>query len=325
MHRRNMKYAVSLCFGIALLVGCSDEEPNGKLSDFAQEFINIRMGGQNSRAMTGQNIINQSFQGLMGGMTGIPGGRTKNVSDSTLFEPWTSCAEITEVTNEDGSTTVTYDYGDGCDEGWGEYSYTMFGLFQYTYLNTSNVSGSVMRYGYSYSSLYENYGGQYGDNDSSRWVTNGTSSYEGESSYDTVSMKFSGWFEHEDNSEYAYGDTEYDYNSSGRSTYNESGYRVERSEYEYNTADSYYKTKVISPLVTNYRCDTQEDGGLPVSRAIFVWVPVSGIERVTYKQEGKEGMFEINYGDGECDNIIFVTENGVTTRVDLGELLVRLF
>lgn len=67
--------SIPLRFAPAWLVGCQDPEPNGKLSEFASEFISLRLGSQNAAAMTGQPMINRSFQGLMSGMTGMPGGR----------------------------------------------------------------------------------------------------------------------------------------------------------------------------------------------------------------------------------------------------------
>lgn len=302
---------------MAWLVACQDPEPNGKLSEFASEFISLRLGGQNAAAMTGQPMINRSFQGLMGGMTGMPGGRAQNGSDTTLYEPWQSCAIITEITDDDGSVTITYDYGKGCQEGWGEWTYTMFGKFQYTYRYTTDRAGSVYRHSYSFASRADNYGGNYGRHDSTRWLSNGTSSYEGESTYDTVSQKFSGWFEHENESEYAYGDEEYEYRSDGRSSYDEKGHTVERSEYEYQQDDEYYKSTVIRPVFTRYDCSSPSI--ISASSLMMPWIPVSGVERVIYRQNGKTGLFEINYGDGQCDDIIFVTENGVTTRVDVGQ------
>ncbi|MCU0418844.1 MAG: hypothetical protein MUC38_04230 [Cyclobacteriaceae bacterium] len=304
----------ALCLIVALVVGCQDPAPATHLSEFASEFISLRLGGQQDAAMTAQPMINRSFQGLMGSLTGIPGGRAK--SDTTLYEPWQSCATLTEETGDDGRVTITFDYGDGCEEGWGDYRYTLFGKFQYTYRYTTDIIGSVYRHTYSFTSRYDNYGGNYGNSDSTRWLYDGTSSYEGESTYDTAHQTFSGWVEHESHSEYEYGDNTYDFRSDGRSSYHEKGNTVERNEYQYGQDDEYYQSTVIRPVFTSYECGNP---ALMSARCMITpWIPVSGIERVRYRQDGQEGTFEINYGNGECDNIIFVTENGVTTRIDMG-------
>lgn len=316
---------LALCLCVALIAGCDNEEPKANLSEFANQFISMRLGGQNEAARTGQSMINQSFQGLMGRSNGLPGGRVKGEdSDSTLYEPWQSCAIITEETNEDGSVTVTYDYGDGCQEGWGDFKYTMFGKYQYTYRNSVDFSGPVQKYLYSFSTLFDHYGGNYGTHDSTKWMTNGSSFYEGESTYDTVNQKFSGWYEDDSDTEYTYGGEDYEYQSNGRSSYDEKGFTVERSEYRYEQGDDYYRSLVLKPVFTSYECGNPTAMRGELQSSIMAWIPVSGIERISYKQEGKEGTFEVNYGDGTCDAIIFVTENGVTVRVDLSEW-VQLF
>ena len=45
---------------------------------------------------------------------------------------------------------------------------------------------------------------------------------------------------------------------------------------------------------------------------------VSGHEVIHYRQDGVEGTFEIDYGNGECDNRITILENGKIIFVDLG-------
>jgi len=46
---------------------------------------------------------------------------------------------------------------------------------------------------------------------------------------------------------------------------------------------------------------------------------VSGKERISYRQGDKEGSFIIDYGDGECDNVIVIIENGKRIKVDLSD------
>ena len=56
-------------------------------------------------------------------------------------------------------------------------------------------------------------------------------------------------------------------------------------------------------------------------QADFCWffTYVSGRERIRYKDGDVEGTFEIDYGDGKCDNIITIYEDGKVTVVDLSK------
>jgi hypothetical protein len=319
---RHFLFASAIVLALAAL-SCSDNEPesSGELSEFANEFISMRLGSPNNAMDGAKTAINQSFQSMMGNLRGSAAGRVRGDStgdgDSTVYpEPWKTCATITTKNNSDGSVTTIYDYGDGCEEGWGNYKYYMHGRIEYTYRYVATNTGSTFRYEYLYRSKYDNYGGGYPGNDSSAWSMDGDSFYEGYSTYDTVSGKFSGAYSYDGESDYQYGGKQYEYKSKGKSTYDEKGWLVTQNDYEYEYEDHYYKSVVLEPLFTDYTCNEDNSGfGLTVA---YFWVPVSGREKVNYKKDGKEGSFEIDYGDGECDNIIYVIENGNRVKVDLG-------
>ena len=319
--RKNPLFFVALLL-IVLSCDSSDPEPSvTDLSEFAQEFMSMRLGSPNAMNRNSDAAVNKSFQSMMGSH-GFNGGRIKGDStgsepgnDSTVFQdPWVSCAVVSTIENADGSTTTSYDYGDGCEEGSGDYKYFMHGKTVQTYKYNSQQTGSVIRDTYLFKMLYDNYGGHY-NVDSSDWSIDGNSFYEGYSSYDTSRNKFSGAYSYSDTSLYNYGGKAYDYRSKGNSHYDETGWIVEESEYEYGDGSDFYHSSVIEPLVSNYSCNTFSEGAL-VNR--YVWVAVTGREVVHYKQGDKEGTFEIDYGNGECDNIIYITENGVRVEVELG-------
>jgi hypothetical protein len=69
-----------------------------------------------------------------------------------------------------------------------------------------------------------------------------------------------------------------------------------------------YTYKINQDLFYNYGCGWE------------IWVPVSGIEEITYVDAETNSHFITDYGDGTCDNLATVTENGVTYVVDFGEL-----
>jgi hypothetical protein len=318
---------VYTCLTIVVL-SCNDNdndpEPSASdLSQYAQEFMGIRMGSPNTANKSNEMAINRSFQSMMGAR-GLAGGRVAGdsavsgggASDSTIYtDPWASCAVITTTENSDGSTTTIYDYGDGCEEGWGEYIYFMHGKTIQTYKYTSKQTGSVVRDTYLFKMIYDNYGGSYNNNDSSAWSMDGNSHYEGYSQYDTTQQKFSGAYAYNDTSLYQSRGGNYVYKSAGRSSYDETGWIIEQNDYEYGDGTDFYRSRLAERLVYNYSCNVFDEGGLTQA---YIWVAVSGKEIVTYSQEGKQGSFEVDYGDGECDNVIYITENGIRVRVDLG-------
>jgi len=322
--------AYALLTGAAL--SCTDDDSHGPsvkdLSPYAQQFVTMRLSSSNAMRESSDAAINSSFQGMMQGMRAFAGGRVKadsvsndgGGSDTTIYnDPWVSCAVITTVNNPDGSITTTYDYGDGCDEGWGEYKYLMHGKYVQTYKYEMERSGSVYTYTYLFKTFFENYGGQYQyDTITSAWTNDGNTYYTGSSTYDTASQKFSGSYTSYDTAVYRYNGIVNQYKSKGKAKYSEMGSTQEESEYEYGDGNNYYHSKVIQPLVSDYTCN---DNGFNTFREFYVWIPVSGREVITYKQDGKEGSFEIEYGDGECDNILYIIEDGKRVRVDMGDFI----
>lgn len=279
----------------------------------------MRMGSNNAMAESMAGPVNQSFQGLFS-QAFRPNGRVAGDSsdmpaDTTIIDdPWQSCAVITNTTNEDGSQTTIYDYGDGCEEGWGDYKYTMFGKYTSTYLNLISQNGSVFKNSYYYKSTYDNYGGIYTGGWS--FLMNGGGIYEGESEYDTATQKFSGTYSYDDETMYRYDSTDYYYKSKGTTRYSTDKYIIESSTGSYTYGDNYYKSKVLKPMIADYSCYRQNS---LVDNFCFFFMFVEGRERIQYKDGDEEGSFEIDYGDGTCDNIVTIYENGKISVVDLSK------
>lgn len=332
-----MKYfrsgiAVVACC-LPLFWGCQDntETPVGTVDDlspFAKEFLGMRNGTINTFASTGNQTINMGFRGAFNSFLSMTGSSDPGVAeDSSLVDPgpggWVSCATITETNNPDGSTTVVTDYGDGCDEGYGEWKYTMFGKTTSTFRDASSQEGTVFKFEYSSRYLAERFGSTYyydmdndGTADTTTWITNGKSTYSGTSTYDTATQKFSGYYSYSDTSEYTYDKETYNSTSQGESSYDNIKSVTLKNDYEYRQGESFYRSVVVTPVVTDYNCSSGFLG--PAIAICPMWlVPVSGRERVTYKQDGESGQFEIDYGNGECDNIIHIFENGNVIRIDL--------
>ena len=316
---------------IFVLFSCTEDTQKATvkdLSDYARNYLKMNLSGasQNSMALSNQgNPVNASFQRLFNSANGFSGGRLAEdsasvpPSDTTIInDPWVSCATVTTTLNKDGSQTTMYDYGDGCEEGYPGYKYLMFGKYSSTFRNSAEHVGSLYKESYLYKWLAENYGGRYYyNNDTTEWHSNGSSDYSGESQYDTAKQTYSGNYTYSADNEYAWDSIQYLYKGHGKTSYTEKQFVIESSVYEYTYNGDYYKTEVIEPLVSRYDCN---GGGISYCRMFFTYV--SGREFIRYKQDGKEGSFEINYGDGTCDNIVVVTENGKSIEVDLGNRIV---
>lgn len=323
------KIGIAGFIGLLIIGACSENEPaNAPLSDAAKQYLSLRLGTNRASLQGMSSPINQSFEGLFSASAAFNGRISGDSTidpgepgDTTIFEdPWTSCAVITEFDNEDGSHTYIQDYGEGCEEGWGDYKYFMHGKVTSTYRNQFSQVGSVFKDSYSYAVDYDNYGGHY--NGAWSWLINGGGTYDGESQYDTANQTFSGSYSYEDETMYEFDSSSYSYKGRGTTSYDETKYVVESNETEYSTGvDQFFKSKVLSPLVSKYSCYSfgASNGGFGDSSLAYWFTYVSGRERIEFKEGDVNGTFEIDYGNGECDNIITIYENGNITVVDLSK------
>ncbi len=234
--------------------------------------------------------------------------------DSTVYYEFISCAVITETKNANGTITTIYDYGEGCDE----YGSFTSGKISYTWSNTGSdyyskvvyedyYSYGVTMNGYSEYSFksdgnsYYEYDTLYnkGDTDDSIyyimpaiWWWSGTSV-----ATENITMKF------DDGSILSY-TSDYENKMDNRSS------TTIRGEFYYvNESEGYsYSYSVVKPIINNYECTES-------------WVPVSGIESTVFIENGITTGIETDYGNGECDNLAKITENGVSEIVDFGKLI----
>jgi hypothetical protein len=258
----------------------------------------------------------------MGGRMSARSDEDSTKADTTYYPyPWYSCATITNTINPDGSTTTTYDYGAGCEEGYDPYKYTLFGKYSFTNKYSLSSVGSVYKSDYSYEFISDNFGGKYYyDTDTTEWSSSGYSKYTGSSVYDTADNTYSGSYESINDNIYTSNGEQFIYKGHGKGYYNEHKSVIETNDYTYSSTDYYYNTHVIEPLVMNFDCRNNMlqtyDGTAEYAKCYIMPIYVSGREFVTYKDKGKEGSFEIYYGDGECDSIITIIENGKAVTMD---------
>lgn len=317
--RRIFNFSTFMCMAAFIgISSCNDSENKSELSPAVKQYLSMRMGSNSAMAESMSGPINQSFGSLYSSSSN---GRTK---DTTLIDyPW-SCATVMEIDNPDGSITTIHDYGDGCEYTIGTYTYLMFGKYSSTYLNITSSVGNVLKGSYSSSYAYDNYGGRY---DNHNWLMNGFGKYSGESEYDTANQKYSGSYAYESETTYRHDSTDYFYKSKGTSWYSDQKSVLEESSSEYRYGSDYYRSEVLKPLVSDYTCYRgfladyySYSGSFSSSLGCYMWMTyVKGRERIHYKNGDDEGMFEIDYGDGDCDSVVIIYENGNVKFVDLSK------
>lgn len=235
-------------------------------------------------------------------------------SDSVDFWDYTTCATVTETDNNDGTHTTIYDYGTGCEE----FGSLIKGKITYIWGNEGNDYYSKVIYDHYYSYGIEMNGmSEYSfTSDGNSFYTTGIKESDGDSAA-TIDLNFSwsGTSSGIENITMVYDSGQsYSYSSSYSNKWDSISYTVITGEYEYNsTSDDFeYHYLVTKPLVTNYKCWE-------------TWIPVSGTETATYKEAGKTNSFSINYGNGHCDNLAVVTENGKISVIDFGDIYAILY
>ncbi len=159
----------------------------------------------------------------------------------------------------------------------------------------------------------------FGDEYSSQ---NGTETFSGtweelEDPLDSADWNYSGSYEYAENLEYSF--TEEGVNevytvvATGKEAYDENGFTSIEATFSYTSANGdFFNGSLISPLFYSYECENE-------SEEDWIFVPVSGEETYSYKEGDDTGNFSIEYGDGSCDNIITITENGISEDIDLSE------
>ncbi|MFM7327440.1 MAG: hypothetical protein ACKO3B_01770 [Bacteroidota bacterium] len=311
-------------------ISCVNEDPVAfapldELSKEARGFFGVQNGYSKATQAAGNSMVNQSYRTNLKTLSGSGIAATGDVKgDSTIVSdpiPWVSCAVNTQMQNDDGSITYTVDYGDGCTEGYGDYKYFMFGKYAYTWKSSESRKGAVISYDYFSHGRTDGYGGiYYFEKDTVKWATNGRSYYDGSSTYDTLKQTFSSRYSYSDSSEYTYNGIAYRSRAMGKSSYDEKKSVVEYNVKEYRNGPEFYRNTVLRPLIAYNDCIAGWGNMKPAADSRMMWWPawVSGRERIEYERDGKTGMFEIDYGDGTCDSIILIYENGKVFKVDMG-------
>jgi hypothetical protein len=309
-----------------LTVSCNNEElEQGNVDDLsveAKSFLFLRSGTTAAMNEGRNTAINMSFQEFFnsGGRKGgrLFGDSTTNPNDTTIIsnpsDP-NACSQFSYSENPDGSIISSVDYGEGCDLGTDGFIYIMYGRFTQMYKFTFSQNGSEVVNGYEMNTAYDNYGAYYSVDSlgEHNWSMDGSSAYVGSSTWDSLNSKFEGAYDYADDMSYQSDTASYAYVAEGSSTYDDKKWTLTMNTYRYTEGDNFYESKVLQPLVYKYSCTEL----VALSRGGLSAAYVSGREQIRYKQGDRTGSFVIDYGDGTCDNIITIIEDGLEIRIDL--------
>lgn len=221
-----------------------------------------------------------------------------------------TCAKVTEIDNEDGTHTTIYDYGDGCEE----YGSLIKGKITYIwkYDNNSYYSEVIYDHYYSYGVEMNGTSIYTFTSDGNSFYTTGIKEDPNDSTVTIMPVEFN-WSGtstgHEEiTMTFDDGNSTY-YRSDYSNIWDSLSYKVIQGEYYYSSSqdDSEYHYLVTLPLITDYTCTN-------------AWVPVSGTEIITTSENGVTAEYSLNYGNGNCDNLAELTQDGKTSLIDFGEL-----
>jgi len=311
---------VSIIFSV--MISCKkDTSDDHDLSKGAEKFLELKTRMNAINASSGQmgnflSVIGSSQ--MKNGELNISGtGIDSSYIDSIRVDPdiywkYFTCATVTEYDNIDGTHTTIYDYGKGCEE----YGALYKGKITYIWRNEGNDYYSKVIY-----TDYYAYGVEMNGMSEYSFTSDGYSYFttvvkeDKNDSTVTISPVVFNWSGsstgHEDITMVTDDNTTYFYLSDYSNKWDSLSYTVLVGDYySENESDDFnceYHYTVDRPLITDYRCTDS-------------WVPVSGIEIITNTENGKTSNYSVDYGSGACDNLAQMTENGITSVIDFGEL-----
>ena len=202
--------------------------------------------------------------------------------DSTWFDDWESCAEITQEILDDGGFKIVIDYGEeGCEE------------FGELIKGKITIIWRKENFNFTCTEIYENF--SYGD-----VVINGTTTYT--SSFTDNMMSGDMVWEGSEDLTLTFGDEVITIKGKFKEILTEESYTITEGTYEFSSSKGYSFTyEITKPLVYLFSCEN-------------VCIPVEGTEEISYTEDGETCNFVVDYGDGTCDNIYTVTGNGETVE-----------
>jgi len=291
----------------AIMVSCNQDEEVAPQQDITQEEqLSPEMGDK----MEIEGIMGQVRSIGFGGPTGFLSEQGAGISGkfSQKMNPISTmralmgksdintdeyvCVEISLVINDDGSHTWIVDFGDGCDF----FGRLLKGKVSQTFWANENS--------YTEEILFEDFGGE-------NWMLNGTRNLNGTYEEDDSTGWFTTTFSFVTDVEILHEGEVFQYDATGVETLNRQSFTVEERVATLTLEDgSYFNSLVLEPVVWSFACE--EEG---------VFIFVAGLVEESYTDAAGElvAIHTVDFGDGECDNIVTIEGKGITIIIDLGE------
>ncbi len=314
-----------------IIYGCREEEPLGEITveltieesneilgssgGFRDKLRGNGLGGPmgilfqfSSRPTDGKNVgggrsEDQSVLLSLREMYHLNNQKKGRVATDSSNTDLPDCLTESFHLNPDGSYKYEIDFGEGCD---------FFGTL---------LKGKIVETGRYYSNTFNStmefigFGGV-------DWTLNGLDRFNGTvySEYETIedSVVLTDWsvvytynsafdesrIEDEETVSLAYSAT-------GTERVNDSSWEVRFGTYayKYETGEK-HTAYVVEPLLMHYGCND----------LFNVNTFISGIENVGFYSDEETIEFSIDYGNETCDNIVIITQNGISEEIDINEL-----
>lgn len=278
------------------LYACNDEQikPNDNDNMKTTEQV-VAAKGKLDKTMFSLSSALRENEDVSGGR--IASRLMRKNDAARLAENWGGCALASFTENADNSWTIKLDYGDGCADGD---KFTK-GVVSFTWKSTSNTSGV-------HKVIFENFSeSKVGEQNANPGSLNGfyesQYSFEFEELEDTTDVNYSEAIKTELEVRYKNGSKD-KFKAEGNLITDIEGTRVNSLEFSGSTANNdVFSGNVVEPLFFSFSCtDT--------------YIYVTGTEAIDVN--GKSSV--IDYGDGQCDNIFTIRQDGVTITIDLDEV-----
>ncbi len=212
-----------------------------------------------------------------------------NFTNGRISRDDNAISRCAEVTHDTDNKTITVDFGEGCEGPGGK---IRSGKIIITYTDRKNVAGSIWVYtleDFTVNGIelegtktITNITEEEGNSTFHKVLENGKATWPDESFATREMDKTFTWIKSEDPA-----DSEFHVDGSANGTSKNGGS---------------YEMEILETLIFKRAC-----------RRAGVHVAIAGIKSVVRGDDEAT----IDFGDGECDNLVTVTKNGVTEEVDL--------
>ena len=298
-----MKLTVLITLAVTILA-CEDEKFNPENTDQAEA------NDAKEVVMLKNQLDNSTFNLLATGLRGSTSGRRSGEHRFSKFlksksnaarqnEDWETCANFAIIGNQDGTFTVVLDFGeDGCVEDGN----LIKGVVAFTGSETEN-SGE-------FKVAFENFSETPVDQEiENPFSINGF--YEGsyskdsipnDSIYESYMDRYTEIFSESFEINYDDGFQE-KFVAEGEVASNDNGFVVHKQNFHGSNSDGdTFTGVVVNPLVFDYSCEG-------------VYIYTEGTEAYEFNGEGAI----VDYGEGECDNVVTIGQEGITVIIDLDQ------